>query len=186
MGSISVWLSTWNVIKAAGFASYLLLFVSVSLGAFSYGNWIPSRTRVVLLAIHQMTGWVGFLFGLLHGLVLTIDKYKPFSLMEVFIPFASKQDSLFNGLGILALYLFLIILVTSDWMKRFGRKAWRSVHYLAFPAYFMSLVHGMAVGYDIHRPWAIAFYSGTATLFFCMIGIRVVLSKRKAKGANPK
>ena len=186
MTSISGWLSTWNVIKAAGFASYLLLFVSVFLGAFSYGNWIPPRTRVVLLAIHQMSGWIGFLFGLLHGLVLTIDTYKPFSLMDVFVPFTSKYDTVFTGLGTLALYLFLIILVTSDWMKQFGRKAWRSVHYLAFPAYFMALVHGIALGYDTHRPWVLVFYTGTATLFFCVIGIRVVLSMRKASGVKPK
>ncbi|MEB3102192.1 ferric reductase-like transmembrane domain-containing protein [Ferviditalea candida] len=167
------WFSTWSVIKASGLTSYLLLFLSVSLGMFSYGKLMKPNIRGSLLIMHQLSGWIGFLFGLLHGLVLTIDSYQPFSYKDVFVPFAAEYHPLSSGLGTIALYLFVIILVTSDWMKNFGRKVWRAIHYLAFPAFVLSLVHGLAAGSDTKQLWAQLFYLGTAVLFLIFVYIRV-------------
>src|SRR5690606_32326675 len=67
------WLSTWGVIRAAGLTAYLFMFVSVVLGAFSYGNAVSPGVRKWALPVHQWTGWFAFLFCLLHAAVLTID-----------------------------------------------------------------------------------------------------------------
>lgn len=167
------WFSTWSVIKAAGLTSYLLLFLSVSLGMFSYGKLMKPNIRGILLIMHQLAGWIGFLFGMLHGLVLTIDSYEPFSYMDVFVPFMAEYHPLSSGLGTVALYFFLIILVTSDWMKNFGRKVWRVIHYLSFPAFAFSFVHGLAAGSDTKQLWAQLFYAGTALLFLVFVYIRI-------------
>lgn len=168
------WLSTWSVIKSAGLTSYLLLFLSVILGAFSYGKLVPSNIRSILLPIHQLTGWLGFLFGLLHGIVLTIDSYEPFSLKMVLVPFTAKYHPWTSGMGTISLYFFFLILVTSDWMKKFGRNVWRFVHYLAFPAYVLSLLHSLLAGSDTKTVWAHSLYATTAGIFVLVICIRAI------------
>lgn len=181
MNWIPDWLSTWGVIKASGFTSYLLLFISICLGAFSSDKNISARARGSLIILHQLSGWIGFLFGLLHGLVLTVDQYEPFTLLEVFVPFASDYRTVSVGLGIIALYLLLIVLFTSDWKRWFGHKTWRLIHFLVFPSYLLFLIHGLVAGSDTHNLWAILFYSGTATLFLVIIWIRGFRGKFSAR-----
>ncbi len=176
------WLSTWSVIKAAGMTSYFLLFLSVVFGVFSYGKLLSANLRGVFMPLHQLTGWLGFLFGLLHGMVLTIDSYQPFSLKAVFVPFTAGYQPWASGFGTLSLYFFFLLLVTSDWMKKFGRKLWRSVHYLAFPAYLLSLIHGLMVGSDTKHAWAQAFYVITAAAFVAVIVLRIRVSANKKSG----
>lgn len=157
--------STWSIIKAAGFTSYLLLFISVSLGALRSVKLFSGKTKGVMLVIHQLTGWIGFLLGLLHGLVLSADTYIHFSWIEIFIPFTSSYKPMASGLGTIALYLAFIVLVSSDVLKRIGRKTWRIIHYLAFPLFVLSLIHGLLAGYDSSKLWVQLLYAGTFLVF---------------------
>ncbi|TCZ77091.1 ferric reductase [Paenibacillus albiflavus] len=167
------YLSTWGVIKAAGISSYLLLFISVSVGAFGYSKLVSVKRRGLLLIIHQWTGWFGFLFGLLHGIVLLIDMYEPFSIKEVLVPFYTDHQTVANGFGILAFYMFFAVLVTSDWMKTFGKKVWRFVHYLPFPAFILSLLHGLLAGSDSSLKGIKMMYAITGILFILVVVVRM-------------
>jgi DMSO/TMAO reductase YedYZ heme-binding membrane subunit len=171
-------LSTWNVIKSAGFTSYLLLFLAVILSAFSYGKHIPAKIRTVLLPIHQATGRLGFFFGLLHGIVLTIDSYKPFALSEVFIPFMASGHPWIYGFGTISLIFMFVVLVTSDWLKTFGRKVWRTLHYLAFPAFVLAFAHGLLGGTNSDDDWARVFYAVTAVGFLLIVIVRAIVSNK--------
>ncbi|WP_152396640.1 ferric reductase-like transmembrane domain-containing protein [Paenibacillus guangzhouensis] len=175
---METYLSTWGVIKAAGICSYLLLFVSVCAGAFSYGKLLPAKTRAAMLPIHQWSGWFGFLFGLLHGVVLLIDSYAPFSLKELVIPFYADHQRMAIGFGIVAFYMYLAVLVTSDWMKWFGRKVWRAVHYLPFPAYVFSLLHGFLAGSDTTHKEMKIMYAATGIVFILVFVVRIGWSKK--------
>lgn len=170
--SFTSWLSTWGVIKAAGLTSYALIVVSIVLGAFSYGSTVPAKIRGILLPAHQYAGWLGFLFGLLHGLVLTINEYQPFSLSEILIPFTADHHPVANGLGTIALYIIAAILISSDIMKKLGKKIWRSIHLLSYPLFLLSLIHGIVVGSDSKYSWAIEFYASGAIIFAVAVFIR--------------
>ncbi|WP_163853267.1 ferric reductase-like transmembrane domain-containing protein [Paenibacillus elgii] len=163
--TLASWLSTWGVIKAAGFTSYLCIFVSVVLGAFSYGTAVPAKLRGILLPAHQLAGWLGFLFGLLHGAVLTIDTYQPFSLAEILIPFTAKFHPWASGLGTVALYILAAILISSDCIKSLGKKAWRAVHRLSYPLVILAFLHGLSDGSDSDKIWAFPLYAGSTIIF---------------------
>ncbi|MGZ9585173.1 ferric reductase-like transmembrane domain-containing protein [Paenibacillus marinisediminis] len=165
--------STWSVIKAAGISSYLMLFISVIMGTFGYSKLVPAKYRSLLLFFHQWTGWFGFLLGVLHGTVLLIDTYEPFTITELLIPFYSHYKSAGTGLGILALYIYVAVLVTSDWMKMFGKKVWRTVHYFPFVAYILSLLHGLLVGSDSSQTAMQMIYAVTGILFIVVMVVRM-------------
>jgi len=166
------WLSTWGVIKASGLTAYLFLFLSVVLGAFSYGAVIPPNVRKILFPIHQTAGWFGFLFALLHGAVQMIDGYQPFSPREVFIPFTSEFHPVTLGFGTIVLYFLALILLSSDLIKRLGRKMWKWIHLLSYPMFLFILVHGIADGSDAENTWAFLLYDCSAAIFAAVLFIR--------------
>lgn len=177
--TLADWLSTWGVIKAAGMTAYALMFISVALGAFSYGAAIPANVKKILLPIHQTTGWFGFLFALLHGAVLTIDGYRPFLPREVLIPFASGFHPVTLGLGTLAFYFMAAILISSDAMRRLGRKIWKSVHLLSYPMFLFLLIHGAADGSDAEKPWAFLLYYFSGFMFAAVLLMRLHIQRKK-------
>ncbi|MCU6712915.1 ferric reductase-like transmembrane domain-containing protein [Paenibacillus sp. J5C_2022] len=170
--------SVWSVTKAAGVSSYLLLFVSVIMGTIGYSQLVSAKHRGRLIFYHQWTGWFGFLFGLLHGIVLLIDTYEPFSIIDLLVPFFSPYKSAGTGLGIIALYMYVAVMVTSDWMKLFGRKVWRIVHYLPFAAYILALLHGLLAGSDSSRTAVKMMYAVTGLLFLVVIAVRMGWGKQ--------
>jgi len=173
------WLSTWGVIRAAGMTAYLFLFVSVVLGAFSYGSAVPSGVRKFALPVHQWTGWFAFLFCLLHAAVLMIDGYRPFAPQEVFIPFAAGFHPVTLGLGTLALYILALVLISSDIMKKLGKKAWKSIHLFTYPMFFFTLIHGVADGSDTEEPWAYFLYVWSGLIFMGVLLIRLYIQWKK-------
>ncbi len=172
--------STWTVIKASGFTAYLLLFVSVSLGMLARHPSMAARYRSSLLSLHQWSGWFGFLFSLLHALVLLIDAYVPFTLYEVILPFASHFEPLGAGMGTLAFYAFAALLITSDLIKQVGRTWWRLIHYAAFPGFFLMLIHGIATGSDSGTPWANLLYVFTGSMFAGILLFRLAGLKKRS------
>lgn len=177
---MSDWFSTWELIRSAGFTSYLLLFVSVLAGVAVRGQMVSSKQKAVLLFVHQSAGWIGFLSGFFHGLLLTIDSYISFTLTDVFLPFASDYKTMLAGFGSLSLYGIAVVLISSDAMKKLSKKVWRTIHYLAFPAYLLAFIHGVFLGTDSGEVWSIIFYT-TTIVSLLSIGLvrKLVISAKK-------
>ncbi|WP_309270975.1 ferric reductase-like transmembrane domain-containing protein [Paenibacillus sp.] len=174
-------MSTWGVIKAAGLTSYLLIWASIVLGAFSYGATVPVKVRKILLPTHQFAGWLGFIFGLLHGAVLMIDTYQPFLLSEILIPFTAEYKPVATGFGTLALYMIVAILISSDMIKKLGKKVWRSVHLFSYPLFFFSLIHGLGDGSDSGKTWAFQIYAWSLIIFVAIVLYRVYIEKKVSR-----
>ncbi len=68
------------------------------------------------------------------------------------------------GCGILAAHLLVAITVTSIFQQRLPKVAWRGIHYLSFPTFFIGLAHGIGGGTDGSQRWALALYAGTAAI----------------------
>lgn len=173
LATISDVLPIWNTTRAAGLTSYVLLFVSMVAGMLQSFSWIAPSGRKMLNILHQSSGWFGLLFGMVHGFVLFFDQEKGLSLKEIFVPFAAHTRSLQIGLGIIALYMVVLVMATSDWMKQFGRKVWRSIHYLSFPAYLFALAHGVLLGPDTQYREMVIMYVVTAGIVVILFVLRM-------------
>jgi sulfoxide reductase heme-binding subunit YedZ len=180
----SHWFPVWNTTRAAGFVSYLLLFFSMMAGLLQSFRFLGTNTRSVALVIHSTCGWLGFLFGMVHGLVLLFDKQVPYSFTEIFVPFASPRAMLPTACGILAFYILFFLVLTSDLMKQLGRKIWRAIHYLAFPGYVLALYHGIALGTDTQSISIQIVYGVTGAVTFSLIVARILLSIQSGKRSS--
>ncbi|MCC3373919.1 ferric reductase-like transmembrane domain-containing protein [Cohnella sp. REN36] len=166
------WFGVWTTTRAAGLTAYLLLFVSTASGILTSMRFVRPERRAALLTLHQFTGWIGFLFGLLHGCVLLFDRYVGYQLYELAIPFAAHDHRFWNGIGTVACYLSFVLVLSSDLVKRIGRRAWRAIHFLAFPAYALALMHGFALGTDTRIPWVQGLYAATGLAILVLCGFR--------------
>lgn len=180
------WLSSWSVIKAAGFTSLVFLACSLIIGIFAYSTQAHPKRKAVLIVIHQASGWISLWSGLLHGVVLTIDQYEPFSIQAVFLPFSASYEPLASGLGTIGFYLLLIVILTSDFMKRVGKIVWKNLHYLSYLAMLISIVHGFLIGSDSTKPWAFYLYLTLFSLFVSLLFFRLnfIWSMRRSKSPS--
>lgn len=147
----------WFFVKISGLVAYLLLTLSILAGIYRH---IP-RTKAPILEFHQIIGQIALLVIAVHAFLLFFDHYEPYSLLSVLIPFMSENHRFLTGIGTMATYLLIFVIITSDFMKVVGRSAWKKAHYLVFPIWFLAWIHSVYIGTDSGTVWAQGLYWGS-------------------------
>ena len=146
MTAITQSTALWYASRATGVVSLLLLTLVVVLGiagepagppagAARVRGHRPAPERFPAVgAVHR--GPRG------HG---DVDPYVTIRWAAVVIPFASAYQPFWLGLGAVALDLIAALILTSLARARMPRRAWRGIHWLAYAAWPVALVHGVGV-----------------------------------------
>jgi len=179
MRTLSDLLTVWTTTRAAGITSYLLLYASTVAGLLVSSKMASKRAKAAILGVHQWSGWFGFLFGAMHGMVLLFDRYVGYSAFELAVPFASDDHRYLNGIGTLTLYISGLLILSSDLMKKLGKRVWRAIHFLAFAGYGLALLHGLLLGTDSRQGWMLAMYALTAASVLLLAAVRIYGARRK-------
>jgi predicted ferric reductase len=108
-----------------------------------------------LLDLHRWLAGLALVFTAIHVVAILSDTYVHFGLASVLIPFASHWHPVMVAYGIASLYLLAAIEVTSLLRRRINRTLWRRVHFLSFPLFVASTVHGLSAGTDSHEPMVV-------------------------------
>ncbi len=150
LNSVQIW---WYVTRASGIIGFLLLWLSTAWGLAVPSKLLdPLLQRTFTFDFHQYLSLfsVGFIF--VHVIVLMLDQYLPFSLVQITVPFTSSYRPLWVGLGVISLYLILLVTVTFYLRKHIGMAAFRAIHILSLLGYLGGLVHGLFAGTDSPLP----------------------------------
>ena len=127
---------------AVGAASVnLLLGMLMSLRYSPVRQW-PHR-KVNLFALHQWTAYLAIFFTLTHPLVLLFLPEHRFRVIDILWPIHSYLQPKLNLAGATALYLLVLVMVSSLLRTRIGRPLWRNLHYLVFPAAVLFFLHSI-------------------------------------------
>lgn len=174
-------LSTWEWIRLLGFVAYFYFTVSIIFGLLRKSSYVKSHKNL-LFQLHESAGWFGFTAVLAHMLLLIIDRYEPYSIAELLIPFTSDYKPVLSGIGTIAFYLFFIVIVTSDiWIRKMKFAIWKRVHIAVLPAWFLSFIHGILLGTDTENPFILIFYGSTVTLVVLIFLLRYMSEQNKKK-----
>ena len=173
------YLPTWNIIRISGIAAYLLLFAGVFLGIAQGMPMAKGKPKAVMLRWHTRTTWLAFGLGIIHALTLVVDHYSPFTWSELLIPFTASVHPIGTGLGTLAFYGLLIVLLSSDLRKRLGRRWWFMFHMLSYPVFASLLIHGMITGSDSNHVIMRLVYVFTGISIIGITVLRGLLRERK-------
>ncbi|MFJ7952978.1 ferric reductase-like transmembrane domain-containing protein [Lysinibacillus sp. NPDC096418] len=171
--------STWELIRLFGFLAYFYFTISIIFGLLRKSSYVKSHKNLIY-QIHQNAGWMGLFTLLGHMLLLLKDNYEPYNLGEILIPFFSEYEPVASGLGTIAFYFFIVVLMTSDlWIKTMKRPLWKNMHFLVLPAWILSLFHGTSVGSDTENTLVIIFYAVTACCTLLILLLRRMIKEKK-------
>ncbi|MET3292912.1 UNVERIFIED_CONTAM: sulfoxide reductase heme-binding subunit YedZ [Brevibacillus sp. OAP136] len=173
-------LPVWQSIRILGITAYILLFFGVSLGMlYSMPIW-KGKAKATLYKVHSYATITGTFSAILHAMLLIVDTYMPFSWKEVLVPFAAENDPLWNGLGSLALYGTLVIILTTDLRTKLNKTLWRIIHIGSYPTFVMAMIHGIEVGSDSQSPLMYLLYVSTFGILLVLLIVRMVIGRKKA------
>jgi predicted ferric reductase len=179
--SVQLW---WYVTRAAGLVAYLLLWLSMVWGlAVSSKIFDPFLTRDYTYDFHQYLSLFSLGFVALHVIVLMLDRYLPFSLLQVLAPFTSPYRPLWVGLGVISLYLLALVTVTFYLRKRIGMRAFRWIHVLSLLGYLGVTLHALFAGTDSTLSATQIIYKGSFLVVIFLTAywlVNLALGKRRA------
>ena len=144
----------WYLTRGTGIVALLLLTAVVVLGVSGTSRWSTERLpRFVVAGLHRNLSLLSIVFLALHVLTTIGDGFAPIGLKDAVIPFASPYRPVWLGLGTVAFDLLLALTVTSMLRGRLGLRTWRAVHWLAYAAWPIALVHALGTGSDARVGW---------------------------------
>lgn len=169
----------WYVTRGSGILAAIIAVLLLLSGI----GLITGHTYRVL---EPLKAWIfhralGIAFGvatIVHIVILLVDKFAPFDIWDVLIPFASDYKpvtigqlslgSLYVALGVIALYgLVTIILTSYMWIDK-KPHAWRALHYLSYVTVIAVFFHGLFLGTDLQ--------GGVGRILWIMGGLLVVVA----------
>ncbi|HEX2923038.1 MAG TPA: hypothetical protein VHS28_03305 [Chloroflexota bacterium] len=177
----------WHIARAAGLSAYLMLFLNVFLGLAVHTHYLEGvMARWRSFDLHQFTALLAIGFLGLHALALLGDRYMGFTPAQLVIPFASPYRPFWTALGVVGAYAVLIVFGSSYVRQQIGYRAWRAIHYVAFAAFLLTMVHGVFSGTDSGEPWAAALYAGTGATIALLTLMRFKGVAEQRTPAAPK
>jgi len=166
--STQIW---WYVTRSAGIIAYLLLWFSTV-----WGLAVPSKLLTPVLEqtftidFHEFTSLLSIGFTLLHVFVLTIDRFLPYTPLQILVPFLSPYRPFWVGIGVLSFYITLLVTITFYLRSKIGVKTFRSIHVLSLLGYLGVTLHGLYAGTDAPLAAMQLLYKGTAlTVIFLTV-----------------
>ena len=174
---------------AAGAATInLLLGLLIALRYSPVRHW-PHR-HFNVFRLHQWTAYLAVFFTLTHPAVLLFLRAPHFRVVDVLWPIHSPLQPKLNFAGAAALYLLLLVFVSSLLRTRIGRPIWRSLHYLVFPAAVLLLLHSILTdpnlkdGHPDLLDGGKIFVEAAALITFMSVAARVALRGRGLRPAR--
>lgn len=162
----------WELSRAAGLLAYLCLWLAAVSGAVNRLP-VPAPLRPLQMEVHQWGAVWSAYVGLFHAVILLWDRYVGFTVRDLLVPFTSAYKPLLVGIGSLALYVALIVLLTTYFRSSFSTTTWRWLHALSYPGYALATWHGVALGTDSPLTWVRAFYISTTVILGLLVIMRL-------------
>ena len=137
--------------------------------AFSWNQW----SSVAL----------GFTF-LLHSLLsLTTSERTKITLVNILVPFTAPKETIWLGLGSVALYMLIFTIITSLTIRKKHQKVWRYLHYGTYLALTLGLVHGLFISSNFKTDWKLDFLDAEKVVveLFALILVAAVAYRIRLK-----
>lgn len=171
----------WYLTRGTGVVALLLLTAVLVLGIAATVRWQrPGWPRFLVADLHKHLTLLSIVFVAAHVVTTVADGFAPIRLLDAIVPFASPYRPIWLGLGAVAFDLLLALLVTSLVRARIGYGSWRVIHFLAYAAWPVALVHAFGTGSDGRMGWFALLGFGCVAAVGLAVAVRVLSSDRPA------
>lgn len=181
----------WYFSRATGIIAYVLLWFVIFFG-LAFRNPLLKKvvTPLYTLDMHIYFSLLALAFVVAHALVLVFDAFTNLSLLDIFVPFFANTelvDVTAIAWGIIALYILIILIITSLLRRSIPRKVWRWLHFLHVAVFVLVVVHVLTIGTDFHdgiTKVIFLFSVGVLTFFYFISLGEVIMRLVKKKRAS--
>jgi methionine sulfoxide reductase heme-binding subunit len=140
----------WYASRATGVVALVLLTAVLVLGMLvNRQGRLPGLPRFAVTGLHRNLSLLSVVFLAIHVLTAIADPYVTIGLAATIIPFASSYKPLWLGLGALSLDLMAALILTSLVRARMSRRVWRGIHWLAYAAWPLAILHSVGSSTDM-------------------------------------
>ena len=169
----------WHLARTSGLVAWAFVAASVIWGLLRSTRVLGRRpTRPWLLALHRYLSALAIGATAVHLVALLADSYVQFRVVDFVVPMASPWRPGALAWGIVALYLLLIVEITSLITDRLPRRVWWTIHLTSFVVFAFGTLHGLQAGTDASNVLArIVMVVGIAEVAL-VLGVRVAYRRR--------
>ena len=170
----------WYVARASGLVAWGLLAGSVVWGLLMTSKILRGRVKNSwLLDLHRWLGGLALVFTGVHVAAIMSDTYIHFGIASVLVPLASRWHPVAVAWGVASLYLLAAVELTSLLRQHLSVRWWRRVHFLSFPLFVSSTLHGLSAGTDGAKPMVIITAGLTVAAVAALVAVRVLPSPER-------
>jgi methionine sulfoxide reductase heme-binding subunit len=144
----------WYLGRGTGLVSLMLLTIVVVLGvANRSGRPAFGLPGFAVAMVHRNASLLAVAFLAIHITALLLDPFAQLRVVDLVVPFLGAHRPLWLGLGTLASDLVLALVLTSLVRHRLGVRTWRALHWTAYAAWPVALLHALGNGSDTASTW---------------------------------
>ena len=150
MNGITSTTALWYASRATGVVSLLLLSLVMILGlVVNRQGRLPGLPRFGVTSLHRSVSLLAVVFVAVHVITAIADPFVTIRIAAVVIPFTSRYEPFWLGLGAVSLDLIIALIVTSLARARIGRRTWRGLHWLAYASWPVAFAHSIGSSTDL-------------------------------------
>jgi sulfoxide reductase heme-binding subunit YedZ len=169
----------WYASRATGVVTLVLLTAVVVLGmVVNRQGRLPGLPRFGVTGLHRNISLLSVVFLAIHVVTAIADPYVTIGLAATVIPFASPYKPLWLGLGALSLDLIAALILTSLARGRMSPRIWRGIHWLAYAAWPLAVLHSVGSSTDSRSGVMLGVLIG------CVLAACAALAWRLARAAR--
>lgn len=186
MNGITQSTALWYASRATGVVTLVLFTLVVLLGILvNRQGRLPGLPRFAVTGLHRSISLLAAVFLVIHVLTAIADPYVTIRLIASVVPFSSSYEPFQIGLGALALDLIAALIITSLLRARIGRRLWRGVHWAAYAAYPVAVLHGVASAKDLRSGGLLALTAGCVLAVAAAVAYRIAVTRSARNPASP-
>jgi len=169
----------WYASRATGVVTLLLLTAVLLLGILvNRQGRLPGLPSFAVTSLHRNVSLLAVAFLAIHVITAIVDPYVTIGLAAAVLPFVASYKPFWLGLGAISLDLIAALILTSLARARLSRRVWRSIHWLAYTAWPLAVVHSLGSSSDARSGLVLGMLTG------CVLAVAFALAWRLSRAAR--
>jgi predicted ferric reductase len=174
MSGITHTTALWYASRATGVVTLLLLTAVLLLGILvNRQGRLPGLPSFAVTGLHRNVSLLAVAFLAIHVITAIADPYVTIGLAAAVLPFVSGYKPFWLGLGAISLDLIAALIMTSLARARISRRAWRGIHWVAYAAWPLAVVHSLGSSSDARSGLVLGVLAGCALAVAAALAWRV-------------
>ncbi len=173
----------WYLSRSSGIVAMVLVVAALVCGFLFSARATGTRRRPKWwLDLHNYLGGLAFVFVVVHIVAVYQDHLSGIGALQIFVPLTASGWAWGITWGVLASYVFALVVFTSWPRKRGSRRVWLTLHLLSVPAAVLAGLHAWMVGSSRGQLWFAALLVALVGLAVYPAVLRMVAAAMKRSG----